>query len=57
MSNNYRYHTKKGVWSTRWHGNITVTIQSNGSYLIESDKTRKDLQNTLAALLGVGRAA
>lgn len=56
-SNNYRYHTEKGVWSTRWHGNITVTVQANGSYLIESDKTRKDLQNTFAALLGVRRAA
>lgn len=41
-SNNYSYHTTKGVWSTRWHGNIVVTIADDGSYSIDSDKMRRD---------------
>jgi beta-lactamase superfamily II metal-dependent hydrolase len=44
-SNNYGYHTTKGVWSTRWHGNIVVTIQDNGSYSIDSDKMRRDRES------------
>lgn len=50
VSNLYRAQTTKGVWSTRWHGNITVIIQPDGSYAVSSDKTQKALQSMLAAL-------
>ena len=36
----YAAQTEQGVWSTRWRGNITVTIQADGSYSIVSDKNR-----------------
>ena len=29
-SNKYRQYTSKGVWSTRWKGNITVAVNSDG---------------------------
>ena len=35
-SNKYRPLTKKGVWSTRWKGNITLTIDEDGTAVISS---------------------
>jgi beta-lactamase superfamily II metal-dependent hydrolase len=29
-SNKYRQYSSEGVWSTRWYGNITLTIDPNG---------------------------
>jgi competence protein ComEC len=51
-SNKYRGCTTKGVWSTRWHGNILVTIKDDGTYSIDSDRQRRDRLARLAAVLG-----
>ena len=57
-SNKYRQYAKN-VWSTRFHGNIIVTIPGDGSAItVTSDKARRDASaRQLAALLGIRRAA
>lgn len=57
-SNKYRQYAKN-VWSTRFHGNIVVTVPGDGSAItVTSDKTRREAAaKYLAALLGVRRAA
>lgn len=57
-SNKYRQYAKN-VLSTRFHGNIVVTVPGDGSAItVASDKTRREAAaRYLAALLGARRAA
>lgn len=41
-SNKYRQYSSNGVWSTRWRGNITLTVNPDGSGNIDSEHQRED---------------
>jgi beta-lactamase superfamily II metal-dependent hydrolase len=41
-SNKYRQYSSDGVWSTRWRGNITLTVNPDGSGNLDSEYQRED---------------